>query len=63
MLAGPFSYWMAEYWMRAFDYHTGISWTVFIAALFITLAISGIILFIQSRKVAIVNPAKILKYE
>jgi putative ABC transport system permease protein len=54
---------MAEYWMREFAYHTDINWVVFLGALFITLAISGITLFVQSRKVAIVNPAKILKYE
>jgi putative ABC transport system permease protein len=63
IIAWPFSYWMAEYWMREFAYHTEISLTVFIGALFITMVISGVTLFIQSRKVAITNPAKILKYE
>jgi putative ABC transport system permease protein len=63
IIAWPFSYWMAEYWMREFAYHTDIHLMVFIGALLITMGISGVTLFVQSRKVAIISPAKILKYE
>jgi putative ABC transport system permease protein len=63
VIAWPFSLWMANYWMQEFAYHTEIQWEVFVAALFITMAVSGITLFVQSRKVAVLNPAKTLKYD
>jgi len=63
IIAWPFSYWMAKYWMSTFAYHTDIQIIVFIGALLLTLLVSAITLFIQSRKVAILSPAKTLKYE
>jgi len=63
VIAWPFAYWIADRWMNDFAYHTEIKVQVFILALAITLVVSGFTLFIQSRKVAILNPADTLKYE
>lgn len=63
VIAWPFAYWVADQWMNEFAYHTNIQIQVFVLALAITMLVSGFTLFIQSRKVAILNPAVTLKYE
>jgi putative ABC transport system permease protein len=63
LIAWPLAFWTANIWLNDFAYHTDIPILVFVLALLITLTVSGFTLFIQSRKVAILNPAVALKQE
>jgi len=63
IIAWPFAYLISKSWISEFAYRININLMFFVSALMITLLVSGITLFIQSRKVAILSPAKTLKHE
>ncbi|MBU8892770.1 MAG: FtsX-like permease family protein [Bacteroidales bacterium] len=63
ILAVPLVYYIAERWLRDFEYHINISWIQFAIGIIIIFIIALSTVLIQTIKAARINPAKILRYE
>lgn len=53
--------WVIRNWLSDFEYHIPLYWWVFPLILFATVAITGVVVTLQSRKVARSNPVSALK--
>lgn len=62
-IAIPASYYIMDGWLQKFDYHTSISWWIFVLACAGALVITIITVSYQAIKAAIANPVKSLRTE
>ncbi|WP_411029691.1 ABC transporter permease [Spongiimicrobium sp. 3-5] len=62
-IAIPFGYYYMNEWIQEYNYHTELSWWIFVVAAIGTLAITLLTVSFQSIKVAINNPVDSLKME
>ena len=63
LIAWPFAYFLLRNWLQGYAYRDDISYSYFLCAAVITLAIGAITTIYQSIKVARQNPIVSLKYE
>lgn len=63
IIASPFAFFTANYWLEGFAYRVNIGWEVFALAGVVTLAIAFVTVCFQSIKAATANPIKSLKAE
>ena len=63
LIAFPLSYYFMHGWLQHYDYHTNISWWVFIVAGVGALLITMLTVSFQAIKAAIANPVKSLRME
>jgi ABC-type antimicrobial peptide transport system permease subunit len=62
-IAIPIAWYYLNNWLKVYEYHTAISWWVFIAASVGAMVITIITVSFQSIKAAIANPVKSLRSE
>lgn len=62
-IAVPVSYYFMQNWLRNYQYHTTISWWIFLSAGAGALAITLLTVSFQSLKAAVANPVKSLRIE
>jgi putative ABC transport system permease protein len=60
-IAAPASYYFLQKWLLKYDYHTEISWWIFIVTGFGTLVITLLTVSFKAIKAALMNPVKSLK--
>ena len=63
LIAFPISYWLMEGWLETFAYRIAITWTIFLIAGGLALAIALLTISFQSAKAAMTSPIKSLKTE
>ncbi|HEY1055753.1 MAG TPA: FtsX-like permease family protein, partial [Emticicia sp.] len=63
LIAIPISYFYLNDWLSKYEYHTEISWWIFVVAIFGALAITLLTVSYQAIKAAMVNPVRSLKTE
>lgn len=63
VIALPLAWYFMSKWLEGFAYPVTISWTTFIFALFIGLAIALMTVSYQALRAAVRNPVKALRYE
>lgn len=63
VIAFPIAYWLTSRWLQDFAYRINISWTVFLMAGIVALAIALFTVSFQAIKAAITNPVKSLRTE
>lgn len=63
LIAFPIAWWLMHNWLQNYDYHTSISWWIFIIAGLLAFCISLITISFQSVKAALANPVKSLRTE
>lgn len=63
LVALPLSYWLMQQWLHNFAYHINIDLSIFLLAAGGLIIITLLTISIQTLKVAIVNPAEILRSE
>jgi putative ABC transport system permease protein len=63
LIAWPLAYYFAYSWQKDYAYRAGLSWSLFILAGLLTLAIALITVSFQAIKAACANPVKSLRYE
>lgn len=63
LIAWPLTYFVIDYWLRSFAYHTAIKWYYFLISGLVSLAITLLITSIRAYKASGQNPAITLKYE
>ncbi len=63
ILATPIAYFYLNDWLKNYDYHIGISWTVFLFAALLALTITLLTVSFQAIKAALANPVKSLRTE
>ena len=63
IITWPLVYIIASNWINAFAYKVNLDPAYFALGTLITLLIAAFTLIIQTGKVALVNPVKILRYE
>jgi putative ABC transport system permease protein len=63
VIASPLAYYFIDGWLLKFEYHTGISWWVFVVSGMGALVITLVTVSYQSIKAAIANPVKSLRTE
>ena len=62
-IAFPLSYYFMHNWLQNYNYRTGLSWWIFIAAGVGSLLITILVVSMQAIKAAIANPVKSLRTE
>jgi putative ABC transport system permease protein len=50
-------------WLQSYEYRISVSWWIFAATLFLSIAIALLTISFQSVKAALMNPAKSLRSE
>ena len=63
IIAIPTAYYIMDIWLQKFDYHTAISWWIFVTASMGALFITLITVSYQAVKAASVNPVESLRSE
>ncbi len=63
LIAYPLVWWSMKQWLQGFVYRTEMSWTIYVLAGLLVLAITGLTVSIQAVKTALLNPVKNLKAE
>ncbi|RDB05333.1 ABC transporter permease [Runella aurantiaca] len=63
LISSPIAYYFMNDWVQKYEYHTDISWWVFIASGAGALAITLLTVSFQAIKAALMNPVKSLKTE
>jgi putative ABC transport system permease protein len=63
IIAWPLAYFAMRGWLNNFAYQTGIGWTVFILAGFLTVLISLLTVSYQAIRAALTDPAIAIRYE
>jgi putative ABC transport system permease protein len=63
ILATPVSWYLMKSWLNDFAYRTNLSWTIFLIAGIVALAIALLTISFQSVKAALANPVKSLRTE
>ena len=63
LIAWPIGYYLMDQWLMSFAYQTHIPWTLFGAALILSLTIAIATVVFQSVKAANTNPARVLRDE
>jgi putative ABC transport system permease protein len=63
VIATPLGWWACNQWLQTFVYHTSVSWTLFLIAALVIIAISVFTIGIQVIKATIANPVKSLRTE
>ena len=63
VIAFPIGYWVMEGWLETFAYRIDITWTIFLIAGGLALAIALLTISFQSAKAAMISPIKSLKTE
>lgn len=63
IIATPIAWWAVNKWLQGFAYRINVSWWVFAAAGFLSIAIAWITISFQSIKAATANPIKNLRTE
>lgn len=63
VIACPVAYLLVNEWFKQYAYHSPIYWWVFVIALLLTLGITFLTVWYQSRKAANANPVDVLKTE
>jgi ABC-type antimicrobial peptide transport system permease subunit len=62
-IAIPISYYYLHEWLQVYEYHTEISWWIFVAAILGALSITLLTVSFQAIKAALMNPVKSLRSE
>ncbi|NTW23579.1 MAG: FtsX-like permease family protein, partial [Lentimicrobium sp.] len=63
IIAWPLTYFIIEYWLLSFAYHTEIKWHYFLISGLVSLVLTVLITSIRAYKASGQNPASTLKYE
>lgn len=63
ILAGPAAYYFMQNWLLNYQYHTVISWWIFVATGLLVILITLTTVSYQSIKAALINPIKSLRME
>lgn len=63
VIAIPVAYYYLHGWLQHYDYRVGISWWVFVAAVFGAISITLLTVSFQAIKAALANPVKSLRTE
>jgi putative ABC transport system permease protein len=63
LIAWPIAYFAMHGWLNNFAYQTGIGWSVFVLAGFLTFMISLLTVSYQAMRAALTDPADSLRYE
>lgn len=63
MIAWPLTYFIIDYWLDSFAYHTAIKWHYFLISGLVSLVLTLVITSIRAYIASGQNPAKTLKYE
>jgi putative ABC transport system permease protein len=63
LIAAPFAWWAMNGWLQSYEYRISVSWWIFAATLFLSIAIALLTISFQSVKAALMNPAKSLRSE
>jgi putative ABC transport system permease protein len=61
--ATPVAWWAMDSWLKGYEYHTSISWMVFVGAGIIAVVIAILTVSFQAIKAAVANPVKSLRSE
>jgi putative ABC transport system permease protein len=62
-IAIPISYYFLHEWLQIYEYHTELSWWIFVAAIVGALSITLLTVSFQAIKAALMNPVKSLRSE
>ena len=63
IISVPIAYFLMKKWLNGFEFHVGLSVSIFIISIFIAVFIAFITVFFQAYKAAVANPVSALKYE
>ncbi|MDF7815952.1 ABC transporter permease [Runella sp. MFBS21] len=63
VIAGPITWYGMNNWIQKFDYHTDISWWIFVVTAILAVSIALLTVSYQAIKAALMNPVKSLKSE
>jgi ABC-type antimicrobial peptide transport system permease subunit len=63
VLATPVAWWAMYKWLKGYEYHTSISWMVFVASGVIAVAIAICTVSFQAIRAAVANPVRALRSE
>jgi ABC-type antimicrobial peptide transport system permease subunit len=63
VLATPVAWWTMGKWLDGYEYHTTISWMVFVASALIAVIIALLTVSFQAIKAAVANPVRSLRTE
>ncbi|PTT03381.1 cell division protein FtsX [Pedobacter sp. HMWF019] len=63
VIAVPIASYIMSYWLKGFEFHTGISWLIIAGAAIGTLSIALLTVSFQAYRAANSNPVEALKYE
>ncbi len=63
IIAAPITWYLVDGWLSEFAYHIDFPWWVYVLTGVVVLLVSGITIFYQAIKAAIVNPVEILRDE
>ncbi|WP_426668348.1 FtsX-like permease family protein [Mucilaginibacter sp. McL0603] len=63
IIASPVAYYFMHNWLNKYQYHTDVSWWIFISTAIVTMLITLLTVSFQSIKAALANPIKSLKTE
>jgi putative ABC transport system permease protein len=63
IIAVPVANYVMAGWLKSFEFHTSVSWTIVLLAAIGTIAIASLTVSFQAYKTAKANPVEALKYE
>ena len=63
LVAAPAAYYFMHNWLQGYEYHTQLSWWIFVATAIVSMLITLITVSFQSIKTAMMNPVKSLRSE
>ncbi|MFC3559242.1 ABC transporter permease [Pedobacter jamesrossensis] len=63
VISVPIAYFLMKEWLNGFEFQVGLSLSVFLISIFMTILIAFITVFFQAYKAATANPVSALKYE
>lgn len=63
IIASPIAFWLMNDWLQGYDYRINISWTIFMVAALIAVAIALLTVSSQAIKASVASPVKSLRSE
>ena len=63
IIASPLAYYLMHNWLQNYEYHTGVSWWIFVVTALGAMLITLFTVSYQSIKAALANPVKSLRSE